>query len=264
MAAEQLGVSQPAVSQQIARFERLSGISIISRNGNSFSVRSDAVAGLIATIVEAENSLRGIARASEKTKPRLGLCDYVAARYCHAIDHYLELGQEYEIHVGRPSSLAEMFGRGELDVAVRPLFHHESTPELMAEVPLVWVGASESWTRGDGDRSKPIPVVLETSQSPYTYYAERLLDEARTPYTILARVDDNMVRSHFLTAGLGCAAIPKFILCSMPGKAAKLPRIPNMAPVRFGVFHNSKTIPFKAAETIFAKLNDGIFAPAGA
>lgn len=257
-AAERLHITQPAVSQHIARFEKLSNIQIITRSGNSFAVRSDAVAELITTIVEAENSLRGIARGEAQSKPRLGICDYVAARYCHAIERYVDLGRELDIHIGRPSSLAEMFGRGELDVVVRPLFYHEQAPELTADVPLVWVGTAQSWIGKDGVHDEPIPVILETNQSPYSYYAERLLEDAQTPYTILARVDDQLVRSHFLAAGLGCTAVPKFLLRSLPRQAAKVSRIPSMAPVRFGLFHNNRTIPFKVAVSIFERLHDGI------
>ncbi|MCM2396684.1 LysR family transcriptional regulator [Rhizobium sp. S95] len=253
-AAERLRLSQPAVSQHVARFEKLSKIQVISRSGNSFNVRSDAVAGLIASIVEAEDSLRGIARDEAHSKPRLGICDYVAARYCNAVDRCLDLSRELDIHIGRASSLAEMFGKGELDVVVRPLFFYENAPELTTEVPLVWVGRTLSSMGNESERDRPIPVILETNQSPYSHYAERLLEEARTPYTILARIDDHLVRSRFLAAGLGCTAVPEFLLRSLSGQAAKVSRIPRMAAVRFGVFHNNRTVTFKFAEKIFERL----------
>ncbi|MCO6181015.1 LysR family transcriptional regulator [Ciceribacter sp. RN22] len=253
-AAERLGITQPAVSQQVARFEKLSGIPIITRNGNNFVVRSDAVAGLIATIVEAENTLRNIARGESRTKPRLGICDYIAAQYCYAIEQYTQLSRDFDIHVGRPASLIEMFNRGEIDVVVRGLFHHESATELMTEVPLVWVGACKPWTDQGSDPNEPLPVILETNQSPYAYYGERLLQEARTPYRVVARIDDHLVRSHFVAACLACTAIPKFLMRSLPAQTVKLPRIPNVAHVRFGLFYNKKSMPYKGAERIFDNL----------
>lgn len=251
LAAERLGITQPAVSQQVARFEKLSGIPIIARHGNNLTVRSDAVAALITAIVEAEDTLRHIARGEDGSKPRLGMCDCFAAYHCHSIDRYLELGREFDIHVGRPSGLAEMFARGELDVVVRPLFHHEGDLDLTIDVPLIWVAASEPWTGGGGDPAEPVPVILETNLSPYSYYAERLLEEAHVPYKIVARVDDHLVRSHFVAAGLGCTAIPKFLMRSLPAATRAVARIPKTNRVRFGLSHNKKSIPYKHASDIF-------------
>ncbi|MCY1740863.1 LysR family transcriptional regulator [Ensifer sp. SL37] len=252
IAAEHLGISQPAVSQQIARFEKLSGIAIMSRNGNTLTVRSDTVASLIATIVEAENTLRGIARGEKRSKPRLGICDCLAAHYCRTPDGYLELGREFEIHVGRPAALAEMFTRGELDAAARPLFHYESAPDLVIDLPLVFVGCGPWTNTGKGD--EPIPVVLETNQSPYTYYAKRLLDEAGIAHNIIARVDDYLVRSHFVAKGDVCTPIPKYLVKSLPCQATPAPNLPSTALFRFGLFHNRKSISFKVASVLFDKL----------
>ncbi|MCY1740886.1 hypothetical protein [Ensifer sp. SL37] len=92
-------------------------------------------------------------------------------------DGYLELGREFEIHVGRPAALVEMFTRGELDAAARPLFHYESAPDLVIELPLAFVRCAD-WSKA-GKRDEPLPVILETSQSPYSYYAKRLLSPRR-------------------------------------------------------------------------------------
>ncbi|MCY1740814.1 LysR family transcriptional regulator [Ensifer sp. SL37] len=253
IAAEHLGISQPAVSQQIARFEKLSGISVASRNGNTLTVRSDAVASLIATIVEAENTLRGIARGEKRSKPRLGISDGLAAHYCRTPDGYLELGREFEIHIGHLAALAEMFTRGELDAAARPLFHYESAPDLVIDLPLVFVGCAPWSNASRGD--EPIPVILETSQSPYTYYAKRLLDEAGIAHNIVARVDDYLVRSHFVAKGEVCTPIPQYLLRSLPCKAALVPSLPSTALFRFGLFHNREALSFKAASVLFDKLN---------
>ena len=251
LAAERLGISQPAVSQQVARFEKLSSIAVLTRKGNSVTVRSDAVADLIADIVEAGETLRRIARNKGTPKARLGMCDYIAARFCCSMDRYLELGKEFYIHVGRSSALAEMFSRGELDIVIRPLFHHEGEPDLATNVPLVWVAAGEAWSTGKAEPEEPIPVIFETHLSPYSHYAERQLEEAQTPYRVVARVDDHLVRSHLVAAGLGCTAIPKFLMRSLPAPTKAVARFPEAISIRFGLFHNRKSISYKHAADIF-------------
>lgn len=251
LAAERLGVTQSAVSQQVARFEKLSGIPLISRNGNTLTVRSDAVIAVIAGIVDAEDMLRGIARDEGRSKPRLGMSEYIAARYCHSINSYLELGKKFEVHVSRAAGLADMFSRGELDAVVRPLFHYEGAPGLVTSVPLVWVAACEPWI-GDGAHPAEImPVIFETHLSPYSYYAERSLKEAQFPYRVVARVDDHLVRSRFVAAGLGSTAVPKFLMSSLSPATRAVARMPHAGSVRFGVFHNEKSIPYKRACDIF-------------
>lgn len=244
LAAERLGVTQSAVSQQLARFEKLTGIPVMTRNAGGLAVRGDEVGRLLAAMVEAADTLSRVAHGTGKI--RLGLCDDLAVRYCTSIARYRELGSEFDVHVGHPSGLAEMFGRGELDVVIRPLFHREIEMDLMTEVPLVWVTL-----KGKTESNAPASIILETHLSPYTYYTERPLREARIRYQVVAHVDDYLVRSHFVAQGLGSAAIPAFLLPALPGEVTRTQALPSPHSVRFGLFRNSKTISYRDAEAIF-------------
>src|SRR5690606_3741782 len=176
VAAERIGISQSAVSQQIARFEKLSGIPVVARNGTKLTVCSDEVARLIFAIMEPIDTMRYIALGKDAGKLRLGLCDYLAARYCDDIDRYMKLNETFDVCIGRPSSIAEMFNDGGLDVVARPLFHHEGEVDIMVDVPLVWVASNGfKLDPGGNGRPTPIPVILEATLSPYSYYAERSL-----------------------------------------------------------------------------------------
>ncbi len=76
---------------------------------------------------------------------------------------------------------------------------------------------------------EPIPVIFETHLSPYSHYAERQLEEAQTPCRVVARVDDHLVRSHLVAAGLGCTAIPKFLMRSCPPQPERSPDFPKQS-----------------------------------
>ncbi|WP_404406408.1 LysR family transcriptional regulator [Pelagibacterium halotolerans] len=251
LAAERLGVTQSAVSQQLARFEKLSGIPVMARNGGSFAVRGDEVGRLLAAMVEAADTLSRV--ASGNGKFRLGLCDDLAVYYCHSIALYRELECDFDVHVGHPSGLAEMFGRGELDVVIRPLFHREVEMDLMMEIPLVWVTLE-----GKADPAAAAPVILETHLSPYAYYTERPLREARVPYKVVAHIDDYLIRSRFVAQGLGHAAVPAFLLSALPEEITQTQILPSPHNVRYALFRNSKTISYRDAETIFERVRTQI------
>lgn len=256
VAAERIGISQSAVSQQIARFEKLSGIPIVARNGAKLTVCSDEIARLIFAAMEPIDTMRYIALGKEAGKLRLGLCDYLAARYCRNIDRYMELDKAFDVCIGRPANIAEMFNNGDLDMVMRPLFHHEGEIDLMIDVPLVWVASS--CFRHDSD-SKPIPVILEATLSPYSYYAERSLREAQVHYRIASRADDNLVRMHLVSAGFGCTTVPKFALSTLPPEEIRtVTSIPEKGRIRFGLFYNKKKVQFKKACQIFEVVSDSM------
>ncbi|KXF77131.1 hypothetical protein ATN84_25580 [Paramesorhizobium deserti] len=260
VAAERIGISQSAVSQQIARFEKLSGIPIIVRNGTKLTICSDEIARLIFTMMEPIDTMRCLSLGKEVGKLRLGVCNHIAAHYCRDIKRYVELGREFDVHIGRPSNISEMFNHGELDVVVRPLFHHEGELDLMFDVPLVWVASSGFEARSGGKVSaSPLPVILEATLSPYSYYAERSLREAQISYKVTSRTDDNLVRMHLVSAGLGCTTIPKFAMATIGDEDIKtVDCIPATSKIRFGLFYNKKKLQYKQSNRIFEMMTETI------
>lgn len=261
VAAERLGISQSAVSQQIARFEKLTGIPVVARNGARLAIRSNEAARAISAMMEPIDAMRCIALGKDIGKLRLGISEYVAARYCSNIELFIELEKEFDVLIGRTLNLSEMYNNGELDAVLRPLFHHESEMDLMTDVPLVWV-ASEALAEEIADKIhlNPIPVILEAAPSPYSYYAERSLREAQIRYKVASRVDDSLVRIHLVSAGVGCIAIPKFALSTLPSaeKIRIVPKIPDTSHIRFGLFFNKKLMPYKKASQIFEAISGEI------
>lgn len=253
VAAERIGISQSAVSQQIARFEKLSGLPIIVRNGTQLTICSDEVARLILTMMEPIDIMRGLALGKGQGRLRLGICNHIAAHFSRDIERYIELGKEFDLHIGRPSSISEMFGHGDLDVVIRPLFHHEGEIDFMFDIPLVWIASGDfEKQQGNSIPASPLPVILDATLSPYSYYAERSLREAQIQYKVASRTDDNLVRMHLVSAGLGCTAIPKFTASIASNREIiVLSNVPETSRIRFGLFYNKKKIQYKMANRIF-------------
>lgn len=251
LAAERLGISQPAVSQHVARFEQLSGISVFGRNNDASVVRSEAAVKLLDAMFEVECAIGRIARCESPSRLRLGICDSVATRYCADVDLCLDLRQMFDIHVGHSSGLLYTFTRGELDLVLRPMFHNESEQDLMTTVPLVWVGpegSSEDAARGS---DVPVPVILNTSLSPYAHYAEQALSDSGVAHKTVARIDDHKLQFNLVTKGMGCALIPAFLDGSLPVAARTVSHLPTPTAVRFGLFRSRKSVGHARALDMF-------------
>jgi DNA-binding transcriptional LysR family regulator len=256
MAANRLGITQPAVSQHVARFEKLTGIQVLVRSGNTVNVRSDLVTSLIHAIVEAEAGLIRLSQGEAVAALRLGICDDLAAYYCGSERKALSFSGDASIHVTRERDLIDLLSRGELDVVIRPLFHYEQEAEMVVNVPLTWIAAQRA--RFAADPQQPLPIIRQTGMSPYAYYVEQQLKQMG-PYTIVAHIDDHMTRMHFVSSGLACALVPDFLgnALAASGKAALLP---STAVIRYGLFFNARTASFGAAARIFEQVVSDIAA----
>ncbi|MNK88278.1 DNA-binding transcriptional regulator HcaR [compost metagenome] len=264
IAAERIGVSQSAVSQQIARFEKLTGIAIVARNGAKMAVCSDEMARHVEAMMESIDAMRNAGRDKAENNLRLGMCDSIASYYCNDVEQYVKLNAGFQTHVGRPSGIADMFNSGDLDIVIRPLFHHEAEIDFMFEVPLIWAASRKLEMRRNASACpEPLPVILEATPSPFSYYAERFLRENQIDYKVVARTDDNLVRMRLLAAGIGCSAIPEFVFPTVSSASVEkiLPVTESKRPnrVRFGLMYNKKNVTYKVAERAFEDIREKLF-----
>lgn len=256
-AAERLGVSQSAVSQQIDRFEKLTGLRVASRNGNSMNVASGHLKSVILEAAAALTELRNLAMFQEPSRIRLGICSYLGASYCQNEKVFRELWENYSLQIAGSATLMDLFQRGELDIVIRPMFHHERELELAVDVPILWVLPKEKrefeGTQKNTDSRK---LILEASPSPFQHYVEGELDRTCSNRSVLACVDDLWSRQRLATANSAYFFIPSFASPALSSSSFTTSHFSNSASIRYGFFSNDKRVPLNTALSLF----DGVSA----
>lgn len=253
VAAGRLGISQPAVSQQVARFERLSGIPVIARSGNALIMRPDTIAPLMQALAEMERVVDTISQNDSPPRPRLGICQFAVANHCDG-KLLQSLLDEFDIHFGSLQILSSMFARGELDAVVRPLSPNEMETDLIAAIPLVWIAARSNPLCERRPADQTVPIILNADPSPYTVQAERALQKAKIDYRVVARVEDQYALSRLILDGLGCTLVPEPLVRHYQDEMSVIEWLPVVDDIGVGLLHNNKILPAAKARKLFSQL----------
>jgi len=224
-AAERLGYTQSAISQQIAALERIVGEKLLERPGGPRPVSLTEAGHLllrhadsiVARLEAAQADLHAL-RAGEAGVLRVGTFQSVGARLLPEImRRYRESWPEVEITLEERDSdaeLAEMVERGELDVAfVLPPFGDApiETIELLRDPYVLIV------EKGSPLASGPVPKLTEIADAPLIGFRacrslepfEGALRAAGREPRFSFRTDDNGTVQGLVAAGLGSAVVPR-------------------------------------------------------
>lgn len=211
-AAEQLGLSQPAVSSQIKRLEQLVGGSLFSKtpNGSCCTELGKLVLAQARKIIEANDQVLALGGADAGTdRLRLGLSSLMTRRFVtqQTISHF----NDVQIHAGASldiaTSLTEghidiacFYRRGDIDLHLAPLIVDE------AEDQLVWV-RSKSFVLSPG---APIPIVTWTNDD----WMINTLTRHGLSYRIAFSSQDGDSKKSAVEAGIGLSAVPSRMIPS--------------------------------------------------
>jgi DNA-binding transcriptional LysR family regulator len=206
-AAEQLGLSQPAVSSQIKRLEQIVGGSLFSKTPNG-SVATDLgrlVLSQARKIIEANDqvlALGGTNGGSDRL--RLGLSSVFARRFM--------MGQmpngfgDVQIHAGSSQEIAAALIEGHSDVACFFHLRGDIEADLASlivdefEDRLVWV-RSKSFVLSPG---APIPIVTWANDD----WMIQTLTRHSLSYRIAFSSQDHDAKRAAVEAGVGLTAMP--------------------------------------------------------
>ncbi|MBT8207683.1 MAG: LysR family transcriptional regulator, partial [Acidimicrobiia bacterium] len=180
-AADELGVSQSAVSWKIKRLEEKVGRDLLIREGRSLRPSRDGreLLDYARTIVATHDEAVWRLESSELTgSVKLGTTEEVsAARMCDVLARFNRIhpGATIEFVVDRSVHLDALLTRGELDVAVLQMLPDACRPDdtVLWRDSLVWVSAPD-WTYETG----PVPLITFGDGGFYRPLAEGVLREA--------------------------------------------------------------------------------------
>jgi DNA-binding transcriptional LysR family regulator len=232
-AAEHVGRSQSAVSQQMRKLEEKLGERLFRKQGRGLELTEAGelllkyARRILALNDEAVAALQS---AGLEGVVRFGLPSDFAENWLPSA-----LGQfkrahpliRVEANVDRNSVLLEKLNKGQLDLA---MFFSDPLPpkaELLARLPMVWIGGSQpAWQPGE-----PVPLVLFEAPCVFRRAGIEALDAAGIPWRIAFTSPSLAGLWAAVDAGLGIsprtiAHVPQWL--HVLGKADKLPKLPSI------------------------------------
>ena len=182
--AHHVGRTVSAVSSQLKRLESQCGQPLFRKIGRRLTLTEDgeAVLGYGRRMLALNDDLlQRLGRGTHPLAVRLGVPQDVADRAL--VRALARFGRAYpkvdlRVTVGRKAEIAELVGRGELDLAVAFEPMPGGAGELVGEVPLRWLGSLE--VRWDG--TTPLPLALFEPPCMFRRAALDALDRARLPW----------------------------------------------------------------------------------
>jgi DNA-binding transcriptional LysR family regulator len=250
-AAERLGYTQSAVSQQIAALERIVGQRLVERPGGprrvslteAGSLLLRHAAGIVARLHAAQADLASFAAGSAGTL-RVGTYQSVGARVLpRLLREFGEAWPEVEILLTESSDdghLLELVERGELDLSFVMLPIEEGSfeaVELMRDPYVLVVQADSPLARRRRQPSLPevakLPLIGFRQCRSVNQVETRFRDSGFEP-RIVFRSDDNGTIQGLVAAGMGAALVP--ILAVDPGhEGTSIVPLVDVPPRRIGI-----------------------------
>jgi DNA-binding transcriptional LysR family regulator len=251
-AAEKLGYTQSAISQQIAMLERLVGERLIDRPGGPRAVSLTEAgqvllrhaASILARLQAAQADLAALS-AGEAGSLRVGTIQSVGAKILpEVMRRYTAAWPKVEIELVESHSdddLADLVERGDLDLAFVqiPLVHPAlETIELLRDDYVLVTAPDSPFGRG----KKP-PTLKEIAQQPLIGFhhcratsviVDQLRSTGHEPKFVF-RSDDNGVVQGLAGAGIGIALVPRLTVDAGTETVRIVEVAPGIAPRAVGI-----------------------------
>ncbi|SFK28835.1 LysR family transcriptional regulator [Celeribacter neptunius] len=254
-AAHRLGISQSAVSQNLRRFEVLTGIPVFSHKNGTTSAQLLRVRDPIFSAVAGFDELSRISLYKDDTRRRLGVSDCIGV-YLSENDHeFGALRNEYQISVASAAELAVMLEKGEVDIVFRPLFNTEKDPILSVKGSLQWInlGTELVQSRKVSREEDSVKVLSRSTSCPFSFYIDKQLRGSGENYEIVSRVDDFLVAMRLAQTNGWQIPAPSFLASTFGARKSNAQWLNEFEEeVRFGILFDEKRITLSDA----MKLND--------
>src|SRR5262249_6872175 len=160
-AAEQVGRSQSAVSQQIRKLEEQVGQALFRKQGRGLVLTEagDVVLSYARRILELnDEAVSAVHGSAVEGAVRFGLPSDFAESWLPAVLGRFKRAHpavRVEVSVDRNAMLLDRLDKGQLDLALMFGQGARSDAEAKVKLPMAWIGASSSdWRRGE-----PVPLV---------------------------------------------------------------------------------------------------------
>jgi DNA-binding transcriptional LysR family regulator len=185
-AAEQVGRSQSAVSQQIRKLEEQVGQQLFRKQGRGLVLTEagDVVLNYARRILELnDEAVAAVHGVDIEGAVRFGLPSDFAESWLPAVLGRFKRAHpavRVEASVDRNATLLDRLDKGQLDLALILGHRSRADAEPIAKLPMAWIGGPASaWKR-----EEPVPLVLFEPPCAFRQAAISALDAAGTPWRV--------------------------------------------------------------------------------
>lgn len=234
-AADQIGRSQSAVSQQIHRLEERMGQALFKKRGRSLELTEagETVLAYARRILELnDEAVSAVRGATVAGAVRFGLPgDFAETWLPMALGRFKRShpGVRVEAVVDRNALLMERLDRGQLDLAIALGLDHRDDAEPVATLPMAWLGpagAELPWQAGE-----PVPLAMFEPPCSFRQTAAQALEAAGLAWTVTFSSPSLPGLWAAVAAGLGItlrtrAGLPNSL--RVLGVREGLPRLPTI------------------------------------
>lgn len=249
-AAERLGLSQPTVSQHVARLEKAAGRMLVDRDTRQVRLtdNGDAMAGFARSILAAhalaDSYFSGTAM---RGRLRFGAADDLAITQLPSI--LRDFRQAYpqinlELTVSQSAPLHRRLKAGQLDLIFIKQMAGSPEGDRVSSDDLVWMGLDKT-ELGPGDT---VPLIAYQDPSISRQMAIDALEAAGRVWRITCNTREVNGVLAAVRAGLGVAPFPRTIIPNDLVKVTNRLQLPELGQVEFSLLSN----PRAAAEPVAA------------
>ena len=260
-AGQQLGLSQPTVSQHVRKLEDAAGRMLISRDTRDVSLtdNGEAMAGFARTILAAEESAASYFSGSAmRGRLRFGAGDDLAiTQLPRILRHFRQLYPQInlELTVSQTGPLIRRLRGGQLDLLFIKTAPDENPDAVRVNRDtMVWMGHENTVI----DPEQPVPVVAYQSPSFSRQVGIDALEEAGRTWRITCNSREVSGLLAAVRAGLGVAVFPHSLIPDDLVKVTNRFELPVLGDVDFTLLRNPSAPPDPTDALISAILGRGL------
>lgn len=254
-AAYHLGISQPAISGHLRRFEEHFGFPAMKRAGNQMVVCSDECRDLVRQLLLVERRLASLKRSAKHAKPKIGICSSISGLLMNCGNQISRVATSFQVHIATQHLLQQRLDFGYLDAIIVPSSGNEDVIAVR-DFALLWVTGKESDQIDDGN--EPLKIVLPNTPSSITTTARNWLATNGIAFELCVEADhlsDIVSACHHLGVA---ALIPNSKgMTEALGLKAILTQYSPIPSVEFGVVTRGDRISVRAAEDLLEDISQG-------
>ncbi|MCU1505647.1 MAG: hypothetical protein QOD27_560 [Microbacteriaceae bacterium] len=239
-AAQQLGLSQPTVSQHIRKLETSAGRNLVDRDTREVRLtdNGDAMLGFARTILAAHDQASSYFTGSAmRGRLRFGSADDLAlTQLPQILRDFRQLYPQInlELTVSQSGALSRRLAAGQLDLVFIKQETGDDSGRLVQRDRLAWVGHKSLRL----DQDQPVPLITYQAPSLTRMLAIRALESVGRTWRITCNVREVNGVLAAARAGIGIAPFPQSLI---PPDLVQLPasaELPELGDVDFALLDN--------------------------